>query len=119
MFASHYRLNNLCLFVDNNQLQIDGSVQEVAGLSNIPKKFEAFGFNVMQIDGHDFEQIEDAVNRAKMFEDGPSAIVMKTNKGKCISYMENNVSWHGAAPNEEQFKLAKSELDLILSELEV
>ena len=119
MFASHYRLNNLCLFVDNNQLQIDGSVQEVAGLSNIPKKFEAFGFNVMQIDGHDFEQIEDAVNRAKMCLDRPSAIVMKTNKGKCISYMENNVSWHGAAPNEEQFKLAKSELDLILSELEV
>ena len=119
MFASHYRLNNLCLFVDNNQLQIDGSVQEVAGLSNIPKKFEAFGFNVMQIDGHDFEQIEDAINQAKMCLDRPSAIVMKTSKGKCISYMENNVSWHGAAPNEEQFKLAKSELDLILSELEV
>ena len=119
MFASHYRLNNLCLFVDNNQLQIDGSVQEVAGLSNIPKKFEAFGFNVVQIDGHDFEQIEDAINQAKMCLDRPSAIVMKTNKGKCISYMENNVSWHGAAPNEEQFKLAKSELDLILSELEV
>ena len=118
MFASHYNLDNLCLFVDNNQLQIDGSVQEVAGLSNIPQKFEAFGFNVMQIDGHDFEQIERAVNLAKACKDGPSAIVMKTIKGKGVSYMENNVSWHGSAPNEEQFKLAKAELDSILAQLE-
>ena len=118
MFASHYKLDNLCLFIDNNQLQIDGSVQEVAGLSKIPEKFEAFGFNVMQIDGHDFEQIECAVNLAKACKDGPSAIVMKTIKGKGVSYMENNVSWHGSAPNEEQFKLAKAELDSILAQLE-
>ncbi len=118
MFASHYNLDNLCLFVDNNQLQIDGWVQEVAGLSKIPEKFEAFGFNVMQIDGHDFEQIEHAVNLAKSQKGRPSAIVMKTIKGKGVSYMENNVSWHGAAPNEEQFKLAKAELDSILAELE-
>ena len=72
----------------------------------------------MQIDGHDFEQIERAVNLAKACKDGPSAIVMKTIKGKGVSYMENNVSWHGSAPNEEQFKLAKSELDLILAKLE-
>ena len=118
MFASHYKLDNLCLFIDNNQLQIDGSVQEVAGLSKIPEKFEAFGFNVMQIDGHDFEQIECAVNLAKACKDGPSAIVMKTIKGKGVSYMENNVSWHGSAPNEEQFKIAKAELDSILAQLE-
>ena len=118
MFASHYNLNNLCLFIDNNQLQIDGRVQEVAGLSNIPEKFQAFGFNVMQIDGHNFEQIERAVNFAKTCKEKPSAVVMKTIKGKCVSYMENNVSWHGSAPNEEQFKLAKSELDLILAKLE-
>lgn len=118
MFASHYNLDNLCLFVDNNSLQIDGSIQEVAGLSNIPEKFSSFGFNVLEIDGHDFEQIEDAINQAKSFKSKPSAIVMKTNKGKCVSYMENNVSWHGAAPNKEQFDIAKKELMTVLSKLE-
>lgn len=118
MFASHYNLNNLCLFIDNNSLQIDGSVQEVAGLSNIPEKFKSFGFNVLEIDGHDFDQIEYAINQAKNCNSKPSAIVMKTNKGKCVSYMENNVSWHGAAPNKEQFDIAKKELVTALSKLE-
>lgn len=118
MFASHYNLDNLCLFIDNNSLQIDGSVQEVAGLSNIPEKFNSFGFNVLEINGHDFEQIDSAVNQAKNCKSKPSAIIMKTNKGKCVSYMENNVSWHGAAPNKEQFDIAKKELLNALSRLE-
>lgn len=118
MFASHYDLDNLCLFIDNNSLQIDGSVQEVAGLSNIPEKFNSFGFNVLEIDGHDFEQIEDAINKAKNCKSKPSVIIMKTNKGKCVSYMENNVSWHGAAPNKEQFDVAKKELVAALYKLE-
>lgn len=118
MFASHYNLDNLCLFIDNNSLQIDGSVQEVAGLSSIPEKFNSFGFNVLEINGHDFEQIDSAVNQAKNYKSKPSAIIMKTNKGKCISYMENNVSWHGAAPNKEQFDIAKKELVSVLSKLE-
>lgn len=118
MFASHYSLNNLCLFIDNNSLQIDGTIEEVAGLSNIPEKFNSFGFNVLEIDGHNFERIEDAINQAKNCKSKPSAIIMKTNKGKCVSYMENNVSWHGAAPNKEQFDIAKKELVTVLSKLE-
>ncbi len=118
MFASHYSLNNLCLFIDNNSLQIDGTIEEVAGLSNIPEKFSSFGFNVLEIDGHNFEQIENAINQAKNCKSKPSAIIMKTNKGKCVSYMENNVSWHGAAPNKEQFDIAKKELVTVLSKLE-
>lgn len=118
MFASHYNLDNLCLFIDNNSLQIDGSVQEVAGLSNIAEKFNSFGFNVLEINGHDFEQIDSAVNQAKNYKSKPSAIIMKTIKGKCVSYMENNVSWHGAAPSKEQFDIAKKELLNALSRLE-
>ena len=118
MFASHYKLDNLCVIVDNNGLQIDGEVEKVMSPYPIVDKLEAFGFHVMAIDGHDFDQIEAAMNEAKTVKGKPSAIVMKTVKGKCVSFMENKASWHGAAPNEEQYHQAMDELNAILAELE-
>ena len=118
MFASHYKLDNLCVIIDNNGLQIDGDVAKVMSPYPIVDKLEAFGFHVQSIDGHDLEAIETALNTAKTVKDQPSAIVMKTVKGKGVSFMENNAGWHGVAPNDAQFEQAMSELKAALSELE-
>lgn len=118
MFASHYKLDNLTAIVDFNGLQIDGTVDEVAGLSDIDKKFESFGFEVIKIDGHDFEQIENAINKAKTVKGKPVVIIASTIKGKGVSYMENQVGWHGKAPNAEQYQTAVDELNAQLKALE-
>ena len=118
MFASHYKLDNLCVIVDNNGLQIDGDVAKVMSPYPITDKLEAFGFHVTAIDGHDFDQIEAALNEAKTIKGRPSAIVMKTVKGKDVSFMENLASWHGVAPNKEQYEQAMAELNNKLLELE-
>ena len=118
MFASHNNLDNLCLIVDFNGLQIDGPVSEVAGPEPIDKKFEAFGFDVQTIDGHDFDAIEAAFARAKTVKGKPSVISAKTVKGKGVSYMENQVGWHGTAPNKDQYETAMQELTAALHELE-
>ena len=118
MFAAHYKLDNLMVIVDNNGLQIDGSVADVMSPYPIVDKLESFGFHVMAIDGHDFDQIEAAMNEAKTVKGKPSAIVMKTVKGKGVSFMENNAGWHGVAPNDAQYEQAMAELKSKLSELE-
>ena len=118
MFASHYKLDNLVVIVDNNGLQIDGNVADVMSPYPIVDKLEAFGFHVAAIDGHDFDQIEAAMNEAKTIKGQPCAIVMKTVKGKDVSFMENLASWHGVAPNKEQYEQAMMELNAKLKELE-
>ena len=118
MLAAHYKLDNLCVIVDNNGLQIDGNIADVMSPYPIVDKLAAFGFHVMAIDGHDFEQIEAAMNEAKTVKGQPSAIVMKTVKGKGVSFMENNAGWHGKAPNEAEYLQAKAELNAVLAELE-
>ena len=110
MTSSKYKLDNLCVIVDNNNLQIDGEIQNVKGLNRIEEKFESFGFNVITVDGNDVEQLIDAFDRAKMMKGAPTAIVAKTTKGKGVSFMENNASWHGKAPNEDEYNLAIREL---------
>ena len=111
MFAAHYKLDNLCVIIDWNGLQIDGSVEEVMNPTPHDKKLEAFGFHVISIDGHDFEQIEAAFNEAKTVKGKPTAIIAKTVKGKGVSFMENKVNWHGSAPNDEQAAQAIAELN--------
>jgi len=118
MFAAAKKLNNLTAFVDVNGLQIDGTVEEVNNPLPLDEKFAAFGWNVIVIDGHDFEQIENALIEAEKVTDKPTAIIMKTVKGKDVSFMENNVSWHGAAPNAEQYEVAMSELKKLYAEIE-
>ena len=118
MFASAKKLDNLVVIVDNNNLQIDGSVEEVNSPYPIPEKFTAFGFNTIEIDGNNFDEIEDAFAKAKETKGMPTAIVAKTVKGKGVSYMENQVNWHGAAPNEELYNQAVAELTAKLNELE-
>lgn len=110
MTSSKNKLDNLCVIVDNNNLQIDGNIRDVKGLNKIEEKFESFGFNVITVDGNNIEQLIDAFDRAKMTKEVPTAIIAKTVKGKGVSFMENNASWHGKAPNEEQFNLAMHEL---------
>lgn len=110
MSSSKYKLDNLCVIVDNNNLQIDGEVQNVKGLNKIEQKFESFGFKVIVIDGNNIEQIIDAFNEAKLIKGMPTAIIAKTVKGKGVSFMENNAVWHGKSPNEEQYNLAIDEL---------
>lgn len=110
MFAAHYKLDNLCVIVDWNGLQIDGSVEEVMNPTPHDKKFEAFGFHVISIDGHDFDQIEAAFKEARTTKEKPTAIIAKTVKGKGVSYMENQVGWHGSAPNDEQYEKAVAEI---------
>lgn len=110
MSSSHYKLDNLCLVVDNNNLQIDGKVDEVMNIYPLNEKFQSFGFEVISIDGHNFEQIIDAFNKAKNIKKKPTVIIAKTVKGKGISFMENNASWHGKAPKEEEYKMAMDEL---------
>ena len=118
MFASHHKLDNLVVIVDQNGLQIDGPVAEVGGIEPLDKKFEAFGFEVIKIDGHDFEQIKDALDRAKTVKGKPTAILAKTVKGKGVSFMENQVGWHGVAPNKEQYEAATAELQADIDRLE-
>ena len=110
MFAAHYKLDNFCAIFDCNGLQIDGPVTEVMNPTPHDKKLEAFGFHVISIDGHDFDAIEKAFAEAKTVKGKPTAIIAKTVKGKGVSFMENNVSWHGSAPNDEQYEAALAEL---------
>ncbi len=118
MFASSKKLDCLTVIVDNNNLQIDGTVEEVNSPYPIPEKFAAFGFNVIEICGHCFDEIEKAIEEAKTTKDKPTAIIMKTVKGKGVSFMENQVSWHGSAPNAEQYATAMAELDAVINELQ-
>lgn len=118
MFASAKHLDNLLVIVDNNNLQIDGTVEEVNSPYPIFEKFEAFGFNTVAIDGNNLDEIEEAVNKAKECKGKPTAIIAKCIKGKGVSYMENAVNWHGAAPNEELYNVAVAELNAALKELE-
>lgn len=118
MFAHHYKLDNLCVIIDNNGLQIDGNVADVMSPYPIPEKLRAFGFEVAEIDGHDFEQIEAAFTKARETKGVPFAIVMKTTKGKGVSFMENQAGWHGKAPNDEEYEIAMKELSAQLAEVE-
>ena len=118
MFAAHYQLDNLVAIVDNNGLQIDGKITEVCSPEPITDKFAAFGWHVITMDAHDFDSIEKAFDEAEKISGKPVAIIQKSVKGKGVSYMENNVSWHGAAPNAEQYEQAKSELEAALAALE-
>ena len=110
MFAAHYKLDNLCLFIDFNGLQIDGDITQVMNPTPIDEKYKAFGFNVINIDGHDFDAIAGAVAQAESCKGKPTAIICKTIKGKGVSFMENKAEWHGTAPNKEQYEQAMSEL---------
>ncbi len=110
MFAAHYKLDNLCVIIDWNGLQIDGTVEEVMNPTPHDKKLEAFGFNVISIDGHDFDAIADAFAKAKATKGKPTAIIAKTVKGKGVSFMEHQVGWHGSAPNDEQYETAVAEV---------
>ena len=118
MFAAHYKLDNFVAVIDNNGLQIDGNIADVMSPYPIVEKLEAFGFQVIAIDGHDFEQIEAALNTARDTKGKPTAIVMKTVKGKCVSFMENNAGWHGKAPNDAEYEQAMNELKAQYAELE-
>lgn len=118
MSAAHYHLDNLCIIIDNNGLQIDGNVANVMSPYPIVEKLEAFGFHVEAIDAHDFDQIEKALTVARTTKGQPTAIVMKSIKGKGVSYMENNAGWHGKAPNDMEFEQGIAELRAALAELE-
>ncbi|MBO5378706.1 MAG: transketolase [Clostridia bacterium] len=110
MFAAHYKLDNLCLIIDSNGLQIDGCVKDVMNVMPYEPKLEAFGWNVITIDGNNIEEILAALEAARAVKGKPTAIIAKTTKGKGVSFMENQASWHGKAPNEEQYNIAVSEL---------
>ena len=110
MFAAHYKLDNLCVIVDWNGLQIDGPIAEVMNPAPHDKKFEAFGFHVISIDAHDFDQIEAALAEARTVKGKPTAIIMTSVKGKGVSFMENQCGWHGSAPNDEQYAQAVAEI---------
>ena len=117
MFANQYNLDNLCVIIDSNGLQIDGACSEVMSAEPIDEKVKAFGFDCIVIDGNDFDELEKAFN-AFHNSDKPFAIIMKTVKGKGVSYMENQVGWHGKAPNEEEYNIAMAELNAKMAELE-
>ena len=110
MCAAHYKLNNLTAFIDFNGLQIDGDITKVMNPCPIDKKFEAFGWNVLVIDGHNYEEIIDAIEKAKECKDKPTVVVCNTVKGKGVSFMENQAAWHGTAPSKEQCEVALNEL---------
>ncbi|MBQ2707370.1 MAG: transketolase [Clostridia bacterium] len=114
MFAAHYKLDNLAAFVDWNGLQIDGPVAEVMNPTPLDEKFKAFGWNVVSIDAHDLDAIEAAVALAKATKGKPTAIIAKSVKGKGVSYMENDVAWHGAAPKKEQYEIGLAELNAVI-----
>ena len=113
MFAGHRKLDNLVVIVDNNGLQIDGKIDDVCSPYPIDKKFEAFNFHVINIDGNDFDQIDAAFKEARNIKGMPTAIVCKTIKGKDVSFMENNAGWHGKAPNDEEYKIAMADLEKV------
>ena len=113
MSAKKYALDNLCVIVDNNNLQIDGTIEEVMSPYPIDEKFRSFGFEMIKIDGHNMQEILDAFDVAKHVKGKPVCMIAKTIKGKGVSYMENQVGWHGKAPNEEQYKMAMEELNHI------
>ena len=117
MFAAQKKLDNLCIFLDYNGLQIDGPISEVNDPSPLDEKFAAFGWNVLMIDGHDIEAIDGAAKAAKACKGKPTAIICRTVKGKGVSFMENSVKWHGSAPNEEQYKQAVSEINSYIDSL--
>ena len=117
MFAAHYKLDNFCLYLDWNGLQIDGKITDVMNPTPYKEKFEAFGFNVISIDAHDFEQIEAAFNAAKECKGKPTVIIAKSTKGKGVSFMEDQASWHGSAPNDEQYAQAVAEINAALAQL--
>ncbi len=119
MFAAHYNLDNLTAFVDFNGLQIDGDISKVMSPLPIDEKFKAFNWNVIVCDAHDIEALYNAITEAKSVKGKPSVIIMKSVKGKGVSFMENQAGWHGSAPNEEQYNQAISELDAQIKELEV
>ncbi len=118
MFAAHYKLDNFTIFIDNNGLQIDGDISKVMNPNPIDKKFEAFGWHVVNADAHDFESLMAAIDEAKATKGQPTAVIMKSVKGKNVSFMENNPAWHGAAPKKEEYEKAIAELDAIIAELE-
>ena len=118
MFAPHYKLDNFMIFIDNNGLQIDGDITKVMNPTPIDKKFEAFGWHVIECNAHDFDELEAAVNEAKATKGKPTAVIMKSVKGKNVSFMENNPAWHGAAPKEDDYNRAIAELDAQIAELE-
>ena len=118
MAAAHYKLDNLCIVVDNNGLQIDGNIKDVMSPYPIVGKLEAFGFKTLAIDGHDFDAIEEAFATAKATKGAPTAIVITSVKGKGVSYMENDAGWHGKAPNDAEYEQAMAELNAQLAELE-
>ncbi len=117
MFAAHYKLDNLTVFLDFNGLQIDGDVRDVMNPTPLDKKFEAFNWNVLHIDAHNFEEIEAAVNDAKATKGKPTLILAKSIKGKGVSFMENKAEWHGAAPKKEQYEQAMEELDAYIKKV--
>ena len=117
MFAAQHKLDNLCYIIDNNGLQIDGDIADVCSPYPIDEKFAAFGFETINANGHDFDEIEAAFDKAKKVQGKPVAIIFKTVKGKGISFMENQASWHGAAPNAEQYEVAVKDLDKIDAEV--
>ena len=117
MFAGHRKLDNLVVIVDNNGLQIDGKIDDVCSPYPIDKKFEAFNFHVINIDGNDFDQIDAAFKEARATKGMPTAIIAKTVKGKGVSFMENNAGWHGKAPNDEEYATAMADLEKIGKEL--
>ena len=118
MFAAHYHLDNLCVIIDLNGLQIDGRTCDVMNSAPVDEKCKAFGCNVVTIDGHDFGQIEQAFAAFHACTDRPTCILMHTTKGKGVSFMENQVGWHGKAPNDEEYKIAMDELEKAMAELE-
>lgn len=118
MFAHHYKLDNFCAIIDNNGLQIDGNVADVMSPYPIDEKLKAFGFEVAVIDGHNFDEMEAAFAKARETKGVPFAIIMKTTKGKGVSFMENNAGWHGKAPNDQEYEQAMGELKAALAEVE-
>ncbi len=118
MFASHYKLDNLCIVIDNNGLQIDGNIADVMSPYPIVDKLAAFGLHTISVDGHDFDALENAFNEAKTVKGQPTAIVMTTTKGKGVSFMENQAGWHGKSTNPAEFEIAMTELKAALAEME-
>lgn len=118
MAAAKWKLDNLCVFVDVNGLQIDGKTADVMPTEPLDKKFEAFNWNVLKADGHDMDAILDALKKARELKGAPTVVIVSTVKGKGVSFMENQAGWHGKAPNDEQFEQAKAELEAVIKELE-
>ena len=117
MFAAHYKLDNLVAILDFNGLQIDGDIREVMNSTPIDEKFKAFNWNVIMIDGHNYDEIRNALDEAEKVKGKPTIIIAKCVKGKGVSFMENQAGWHGAAPNKEQYEMAVAELDEVINSL--